>query len=69
MTNAIGKYVALKVLEMMKASSQISHVEQNVQINIVRDLEGDADTRQVPFWQQANICVPCARKGASYGAV
>ena len=84
MTNAIGKYVALKVLEMMKASSQISHVEQNVQINIVRDLEGDADKRQVPFWQQAdraiqatnldqgninNICVPCARKGASYGAV
>lgn len=84
MTNAIGKYVALKVLQMMKASSQISAVEQNVQINIVRDLEGDADTRQVPLWQQVdraimatnldqgninNICVPCARKGASYGAV
>jgi len=84
MTNAIGKIVALKVLEMMKASSQISAIEQNVQINIIRDLEGDSDTRQVPFWaqvdravkttnlDQANVnstCVPCARKGAVYGAV
>jgi hypothetical protein len=84
MTNALGKIVALKVLEMMKASSQVSAIEQNVQINIIRDLEGDSDTRQVPFWaqveravkavnlDQANIngtCVPCARKGASYGAV
>jgi hypothetical protein len=69
---------------MMKASSQVSAIEQNVQINIIRDLEGDSDTRQVPFWaqveravkatnlDQANMngtCVPCARKGASYGAV
>ena len=84
MTNAIGKIVALKVLQMMKASSQISAIEQNVQINIIRDLEGDGDTRQVPFWaqvdravkttnlDQANVnttCVPCARKGAIYGAV
>jgi hypothetical protein len=84
MTNALGKIVALKVLEMMKASSQVSAIEQNVQINIIRDLEGDSDTRQVPFWaqveraikatnlDQANMnstCVPCARKGASYGAV
>tara|TARA_R110000824_G_scaffold395070_5_gene595380 strand:- start:6048 stop:7190 length:1143 start_codon:yes stop_codon:yes gene_type:complete len=84
MTNAIGKIVALKVLEMMKASSQVSAIEQNVQINIIRDLEGDSDTRQVPFWaqveravkttnlDQANVnstCVPCARKGAIYGAV
>ena len=84
MTNALGKIVALKVLEMMKASSQVSAIEQNVQINIIRDLEGDGDTRQVPFWaqveravkatnlDQANTngtCVPCARKGASYGAV
>lgn len=84
MTNALGKIVALKVLEMMKASSQVSAIEQNVQINIIRDLEGDRDTRQVPFWSQVeravkavnldqanvnNTCVPCARKGASYGAV
>ena len=84
MTNALGKIVALKVLEMMKASSQVSAIEQNVQINIIRDLEGDSDTRQVPFWAQVeravkannldqanvnSVCVPCARKGASYGAI
>ncbi len=84
MVNAIGKTVALKILEMMKASSQISAIEQNVQFNIIRDLEGDRETQSVPFWQQAersikstnfdqsNInttCVPCARKGAIYGAV
>jgi len=84
MTNALGKIVALKVLQMMKASSQVSAIEQNVQINIIRDLEGDSDTRQVPFWAQVeravkatnldqanvnSVCVPCARKGASYGAI
>ena len=84
MTNAIGLIVAQKVLEMMKASSQVSSIEQNVQINIIRDLEGDATTGNVPLWQrvvkevkavnldQSNLntlCVPCARKGASYGAI
>lgn len=84
MVNAIGKTVALKILEMMKASSQISAIEQNVQFNIIRDLEGDRETQSVPFWQQAersikstnfdqsninSTCVPCARKGAIYGAV
>ena len=84
MVNAIGKTVALKILEMMKASSQISAIEQNVQFNIIRDLEGDKETQSVPFWHQAeraikatnfdqsNIntsCVPCARKGAIYGAI
>lgn len=84
MVNAIGKTVALKILEMMKASSQISAIEQNIQFNIIRDLEGDRETQSVPFWQQAersikatnfdqsninSTCVPCARKGAIYGAV
>ena len=84
MVTAIGKNVALKILEMMKASSQISAIEQNVQFNVIRDLEGDAETQSVPFWAQAersikatnldqsNIntsCVPCARKGAIYGAI
>jgi len=57
MTNALGKIVALKVLEMMKASSQVSAIEQNVQINIIRDLEGDRDTRQVPYWAQVDRAV------------
>jgi hypothetical protein len=85
MVTAIGKTVALKILEMMKASSQISAIEQNVQINIVRDLEGDAETRSVPLWQQVeratksvmldnsnqnnNPCIPCSRKGVVYGAL
>ena len=84
MVNAIGKTVVLKILQMMKASSQISAIEQNVQFNIIRDLEGDRETQSVPFWQQAersikstnfdqsninSTCVPCARKGAIYGAV
>lgn len=85
MVTAIGKTVALKILEMMKSSSQISAIEQNVQINIVRDLEGDAETRSVPFWQQVeratkstmldgsnlnkNPCLPCGRKGVVYGAL
>ncbi len=84
MVTAIGKMVALKILEMMKASSQISAIEQNVQFNIIRDLEGDAETQSVPFWQQTDrsikatnldqsgintTCVPCARKGAIYGAI
>ena len=84
MVNAIGKTVVLKILQMMKASSQISAIEQNVQFNIIRDLEGDKETKSVPFWQQAersikstnfdqsninSTCVPCARKGAIYGAV
>jgi len=84
MVTAIGKSVALKILEMMKASSQISAIEQNVQFNIIRDLEGDAETQSVPFWQQTErsikatnldqsgintTCVPCARKGAIYGAI
>ena len=84
MVTAIGKSVALKILEMMKASSQISAIEQNVQFNIIRDLEGDAETQSVPFWKQTEraikatnldqsgintTCVPCARKGAIYGAI
>ncbi len=84
MVNAIGKTVVLKILQMMKSSSQISAIEQNVQFNIIRDLEGDRETQSVPFWQQAersikstnfdqsninSTCVPCARKGAIYGAV
>ena len=84
MVTAIGKSVALKIVEMMKASSQISAVEQNIQFNLVRDLEGDAETKSVPFWNQveramkstvfdqSNIngaCVPCSRKGVTYGAI
>lgn len=84
MVDAIGKMVCLKILQMMKASSQISAIEQNVQINIIRDLEGDRETKATPFHHQVEwaiksvnldqgnantICVPCARRGVSYHAV
>ena len=84
MVNAIGNSVALRLLENMRASNEISSLEQNVQMLLVRDLEGEVGTKMRPFWakqksalkgvvlDQAGIntvCLPCARKGASYGAL
>jgi len=74
---AIGVKVAMKVLEMMKFSSQMNNVEESVKIMIIRDLEGTADTGQKPMWLRLKIainalnfdegninkdCLPCARK-------
>ena len=84
MTNVIGQIVALKVLQMMKASAQINNIDQTVQINIIRDIEGDASTQNVPLWKQIEngikgmnldhssinkYCLPCAKKGVSYKAI
>lgn len=84
MVNAIGTSVALRILEDMRASNELSSLEQNIQMIIVRDLEGDSETKMRPFWvkrksalkgtmlDQAGInsvCLPCARKGPTYGAV
>ncbi len=81
----IGLKVAMKVLEMMKFSSQINNIEESVKIMIVRDLEGASDTGSMPMWQrlksainalildEGNLgedCLPCARKPkTNYGAV
>ncbi len=81
----IGLKVAMKVLEMMKYSSQINNVEEAVKIMIVRDLEGAADTNNPPLNQklakaiealnldEGNLskdCLPCARKPkTTYGAL
>ena len=81
----IGLKVAMKVLEMMKFSSQINNVEESVKIMIIRDLEGARDTASTPLWQQlekaigalnldeGNLhkdCLPCARKPmTNYGAI
>jgi hypothetical protein len=81
----IGLKVAMKVLEMMKFSSQINNVEESVKIMIIRDLEGASDTGSVPMWQrlksainalildEGNLgedCLPCARKPkTNYGAI
>lgn len=85
MTDAIGKMVAQKVLEMYVGSSQVSATEQNVQNLALRALEGASDTKAIPFTQtvkdaiesvnldQGNVnnhpCLPCARKGSSISAL
>ncbi len=84
MVNAIGTSVALRILEDMRASNELSSMEQNIQMVIMRDLEGDSETKMRPFWakrqsalkgtmlDQAGInkvCLPCAKKGPTYGAV
>jgi hypothetical protein len=81
----IGLKVAMKVLEMMKFSSQINNIEEAVKIMIIRDLEGASDTGNIPIWQrlesainalnldEGNLhkdCLPCARKPkTTYGAI
>jgi hypothetical protein len=75
--NVIGVKVAMKVLEMMKFSSQINNIEESVKIMIIRDLEGASDTGSMPMWHrlekaienvnldEGNLnkdCLPCARK-------
>lgn len=85
LANCIGLSVAIKVLEMMKFSSQINNIEEGVKIMIIRDLEGAQDTRNTPLWakrkaamkalklDQGGInkaCLPCARKPRTkYGAI
>ena len=81
----IGLKVAMKVLDMMKFSSQINNVEEAVKIMIIRDLEGPNDTKNPPLntkldkaisalvLDQGNLnkdCLPCARKPkTSYNAI
>jgi hypothetical protein len=83
--NVIGVKVAMKVLEMMKFSSQINNVEESVKIMIIRDLEGASDTGNIPMWErlqsainalnfdEGNLnkdCLPCARKPVTrFGAI
>lgn len=43
--NLLGWKVAHKILEMMKFSQQINTIEENIKMMIIRDLEGDVDTK------------------------
>lgn len=81
----IGLKVAIKVLEMMKMSSQINNIEENVKIMIIRDLEGTTDTKSTALIDRLEMaiealnldegnlgkdCLPCARKPVTrYGAL
>jgi len=85
LTNPIKLAVAMKILEMMKYSSQINNVEEAVKIMIIRDLEGAQDTKNPPLNEKladaieslnldmGNVgkdCIPCARKPITkYGAI
>ena len=53
----IGLKVAMKVLEMMKFSSQINNIEESVKIMIVRDLEGATDTGSKPLSEKLEDAV------------
>ena len=82
---AVGKKVAVSILEMIKFSGQINHVEENLKALIIRDLEGDDVTQAQPLINQladtiealnmdmgnlASECLPCARKPRTfYGAI
>lgn len=82
---AIGKKVAVSILEMMKFSGQINHLEENLKALIIRDLEGDDVTQAQPLIHQLNdsikalnmdmgnlasVCLPCARKPRTfYGSI
>lgn len=43
--NLLAIKVKWKVLEMMKFSQQINYIEENLKMMIIRDLEGDIDTK------------------------
>ena len=43
--NLLALKVVQKILNMMKFSQQINHIEENIKMMIIRDLEGDIDTK------------------------
>ena len=83
--DAIGKTVALRVLQMIAASSQSSGTEQNLQPMALRALEADRETKATTFLSQVersiktihldegnisnNPCLPCARRGGRTGVL
>lgn len=82
---AIQLQTQQEVLEMYKASSQSSAVEQNIQPLALRELEADKDTKAMalPYrvdraikairLEQGDVndhpCLPCARSGIKYRAM
>lgn len=81
--NALGLRVAIKVLKMMQFSQQINHVEEQLKMYIIRDLEGDKETNYINIYQRyskaikainfnqssiSKVCLPCDRNsGVTYG--
>ncbi len=78
LTNLLSLKVTEKVLNVMKYSQQINFIEENIKIMIIRDLEGDLETRmnnitrkyhlelKAVNWNTSNInekCLPCTDVG------
>lgn len=75
--NLLKIKVAFKIMEMMKFSQQINQIEENLKMMIIRDLEGDVDSKLTNMPTRYNralkavafdmsglntICLPCEDK-------
>lgn len=83
LTEALGLQVALLILQDIKYSQQINHIEESLKDMIIRDLEGDKDTHHDKLPKQlqkaieginvdlsnlSDICLPCTKKNnVKYG--
>lgn len=83
--NILALRVTIKVLKDIQFSQQINHVEEQLKMMIIRDLEGDKETNYVNLYQQyaravkalkfdhssiSKVCLPCSvNSGVTYGAV
>jgi hypothetical protein len=81
--NLLSLKVTIKVLEMIKYSQQINYVEEQIKTMIIRDLEGDVETKYVNLYSRysralkavnfnfssiSKTCIPCDRNsGVTYG--
>lgn len=78
LTNLLSLKVTEKILNMMKFSQQINFIEENIKMMIIRDLEGDLETRmnnitrkyhleiKAVAWNTSDInvkCLPCTDAG------
>lgn len=83
--NILALRVTIKILKAMQFSQQINHVEEQLKMMIIRDLEGDKETNYINLYQQysravkalkfnhssiSKVCLPCStNSGVSYGVV
>ena len=83
--NVMYLKVLYNILKDMQYSQQINHVEEQLKMMIIRDLEGDKETNYINIVQQYNqaiktikfnhssiskVCLPCDKKsGLSYGVI
>lgn len=83
--NLLGLKVTQLILNDMKFSMQINHIEEQLKMMIIRDLEGDKETNYINIpdkYERAlkavkmnhsqinNVCLPCSvSSGTSYGVM